>query len=176
MTDTKTDIKEEIIKTDMPLSKEDMQFQRMMLHFAEFAKYIKKDLNNTQPNFTFNKTFSKNDVIAWLANPHKYEKKLRDLSRFLLDSSSHYRRLIDYFSTMLTFDYVVDIYNQTDYEITKDLITTIEKKYITTLNLLETMNIKHEFSKLTYRAFIDDVAYGYIYSTKNSFFFDLLNL
>ena len=70
---------------------------------------------------------------------------------------------------MLTFDYVVDIYNQTDYEITKDLITTIEK-YITTLNLLETMNIKHEFSKLTYRAFIDDVAYGYIYSTKNSFF------
>jgi len=175
LTDTKTDIKEEIIKTDMPLSKEDMQFQRMMLHFAEFAKYIKKDLNNIQPNYTFNKTFSKSDVIAWLANPHKYEKKLRDLSRFLLDSSSHYRRLIDYFSTMLTFDYVVDIYNQTDYEITKDLITTIEKKYITTLNLLETMNIKHEFSKLTYRAFIDDVAYGYIYSTKNSFFFDLLN-
>lgn len=171
----KENMKEEIIKIDQQLSKDDLQFQRMMLHFAEFAKYIKKDLNNVQPNNTFNKTFSKSDVIAWLANPHKYEKKLRDLSRFLLDSSSHYRRLIDYFSTMLTFDYVVDIYNQTDYEITKDLIATIEKKYIATLNLLETMNIKHEFLKLTYRAFIDDIAYGYIYSTKNSFFFDLLN-
>ena len=167
---------EDIIKTDQPLSKDDQQFQRMMQHFAQFAKYIKKDLNNnTQPTYTFNKSFKKEDVVKWLANPQKYEKKLRDLSRFLLDSSSHYRRLIDYFATMLTFDYVVDIYNQTDYKVTKELIETIEKKYIATLNMLETMNIKHEFAKLLYRAFIDDVVYGYIYSTKNSFFFDILN-
>ncbi len=175
MTEMKEDVKEEIIKIDQQLSKDDLQFQRMMLHFAEFAKYIKRDLNNTQPNSSFNKTFKKADVIEWLTNPQRYEKKLRDLSRFLFNSSSHYRRLIDYFATMLTFDYVVDVYNQTDYKVNKNLIDVIQKKYIIILNLLETMNIKHEFSKLIYRAFIDDIVYGYIYSTKNSFFFDILD-
>lgn len=165
----------ETIPIKKKLSREDEQFQKL-LQFAKLAKFVTKDLNNIQqPNSTFNKTFDKSDVIKWLANPQKFEKKLRDLSRFLLDSSSHYRRLIDYFATMLTFDYVVDVYNQSEYKIDEELKETIQEKYINTINFLETMNIKHEFSKLIYRAFVDDVVYGYEYSAKNSYFIDILN-
>lgn len=157
------------------LSKEDLEFQKL-LQFANLARYIKKDLNdNVVPTSAFNKTFEKSDVVKWLANPQKFEKKLRDLSRFLLNSSSHYRRLIDYFATMLTFDYVIDMYNQSDYTITKELKETIQKKYVSTVNYLEVMNIKHEFLKLIYHAWVDDVVYGYEYSLKNSFFFDVLD-
>jgi hypothetical protein len=178
-----SDIKSETITTsteniDKPLTqaeKENLQFQKL-LQFANLAKYITKDLNSVnQPTSTYNKNYEKSEIISWLANPQKYEKKLRDLSRFLLNSSSHYRRLIDYFATMLTFDYVVDIYNQTEYKLNKKMIDTVQEKYVNTINFLETMNLKHEFSKLIYRAMIDDVAYGYEYSLKNSFFFDILN-
>ena len=130
---------------------------------------------NKIANSTFNRTYKKSDVIGWLANPGKYEKQLRDLSRFLFDSSSHYKRLIDYFSTMLTFDYVVDIYNQTNYEVTKELKDNIQKRYINTINKLENMNMKHEFSKLITKSLIDGIVYGYEYSTKNSYFIDILN-
>lgn len=165
----------ETIPLNNKLSKDDLEFQKL-LQFANLARFITKDLNSThQPTYTFNKNFKKEDVVKWLENPQKYEKKLRDLSKFLYNSSSHYRRLIDYFATMLTFDYVVDIYNQIEYKIDKDLKEIIQKKYINTINYLETMNLKHEFSKLMYRAMIDDVVYGYEYSTKNSFFFDILN-
>lgn len=158
-----------------PLDEEQLKFQKL-LQFANLAKLIKKDLNeNKVANSTFNKTYKKSDVINWLANPGKYEKQLRNLSRFLFDSSSHYKRLIDYFSTMLTFDYVVDIYNQIDYEITEKLKENIQKRYINIINKLENMNMKHEFSKLTTIALIDGIVYGYEYSTESSYFIDILN-
>ena len=156
-------------------NKDDLQFQKL-LQFANYAKYLKRDLNgNTQPTYTFSKTFTKSDVTNWMTNPQKYEKQLRNLSRFLVDTSSHYKRLIDYFATMLTFDYVVDVYNQSEYKMTKEMMETIQKKYFSIINYLETMNLKHEFSKLIYRAFIDDIIYGYEHSLKNSYFFDILN-
>ncbi len=165
----------ETIPSPTQLDTDEMQFQKL-LQFANLARLIKRDLNsNRVANSTFNRTYKKSDVIGWLANPGKYEKQLRDLSRFLFDSSSHYKRLIDYFSTMLTFDYVVDIYNQTNYEVTKELKDNIQKRYINTINKLENMNMKHEFSKLITKSLIDGIVYGYEYSTKNSYFIDILN-
>ncbi|MDK2900933.1 MAG: hypothetical protein PWQ45_1519 [Thermosipho sp. (in: thermotogales)] len=165
----------ETIPSPTQLDRDEMQFQKL-LQFANLARLIKRDLNeNKIANSTFNRTYKKSDVIGWLANPGKYEKQLRDLSRFLFDSSSHYKRLIDYFSTMLTFDYVVDIYNQTNYEVTKELKDNIQKRYINTINKLENMNMKHEFSKLITKSLIDGIVYGYEYSTKNSYFIDILN-
>lgn len=165
----------ETIPSPTQLDRDEMQFQKL-LEFANLARLIKRDLNESKiANSTFNRTYKKSDVIDWLANPGKYEKQLRGLSRFLFDSSSHYKRLIDYFSTMLTFDYVVDIYSQTNYEVTKELKDNIQKRYINTINKLENMNIKHEFSKLITKSLIDGIVYGYEYSTKNSYFIDILN-
>ncbi len=115
VTNTKTDItntkdiKEDVIKIEQPLSKEDQQFQRMI--FAQLAGLIKRDLNSNQrANYSFHKNYNKEDVIRWQANPQRYEKQLRNLSRFLYDTSSHYKRLTQYFATMLTFDYIIEPY------------------------------------------------------------------
>lgn len=168
-----TDIKEDIIETSQPLSKDDLQFQKL-LQFAKLAGYIKKDLNSSQQIlFTFHKNFTKDDVIKWMANPQKYEKQLRNLSRFLYDTSSHYKRLVQYFSTMATFDYYVEPYGIADFTSDK-LIENVRKKYISTVNYLEVMNLKHEFLKVCERAWIDDVAYYYEYRMNDSYF--LMNL
>ncbi len=165
----------ETIPSPTQLNRDEMQFQKL-LEFANLATLVKRDLNEHKiANSTFNRTYKKSEVINWLANPGRYEKQLRNLSRFLFDSSSHYKRLIDYFSTMLTFDYVVDIYNQTNYEMTKELKDTIQKRYIKTVNKLENMNMKHEFSKLVTKSLIEGVVYGYEYSAKNSYFIDILD-
>jgi len=133
----------ETIATNVPLSKDDLQFQKLM-QFANLAKYIKRDLNSTQQvESTFHKNFKKSDVLLWMGNPRKHEKKLRDLSRFLYDSSAHYKRLCQYFSTMLTFDYVVEAYNQQEFKKDKKFIEDVQKKYMNTINYLEVMNIKH---------------------------------
>lgn len=179
VTNTKTDItntkdvKEEIIKIDQQLSKDDLQFQRML--FAQLAGLIKRDLNsNQQANYSFHKNYNKEDVIKWQANPRRYEKQLRNLSRFLYDTSSHYKRLTQYFATMLTFDYIIEPYGMTDFEPSEKLIKDVKRKYIDTANFLEVMNIKHEFLKVCECAWMDDVSYFYEYQLKDSYF--LMNL
>ena len=173
-TQNNTNITTETIATNIPLSKDDLQFQKLM-QFANLSKLIKRDLNNPQQvQYTFHKNFTKDDVMKWMANPQKYEKQLRNLSRFLYDTSSHYKRLVQYFATMLTFDYTVEPYGITEFENTKEFIATVRKKYINTINYLEVMNLKHEFAKVCERAWIDDVAYFYEYRMKDSYF--LMNL
>jgi len=154
--------------------KDNVQFQKL-LQFANLAKYLKKDLNSTQQvQYTFHKNFNKDEVMKWQANPQKYEKQLRNLSRFLYDTSSHYKRLVQYFATMLTFDYYIEPYGMTDFEPTKESILKVQKKYISIVNLLEVMNLKHEFLKVCERAWIDDVCYFYEYNMSDSYF--LMNL
>jgi hypothetical protein len=165
----------EIIPTQTPIKTEDLQFQKL-LQFANLAKLIKKDLNsNQQVSYTFHKNFNKDKVMEWMANPQKYEKQLRDLSRFLYDTSSHYKRLIQYFSTMLTYDYVVEPYGMTEFKPDKKVIESIQQKYLNIINFLETMNLKHEFAKISEKAWIEDCVYAYEYRLKDSYFLQTLN-
>jgi len=170
-----SDIKTETIPIEKSLNQDELQFQKLM-QFAKLAGLVRKDLNsNYQVKSTFHKNFKKDDVMDWLANPQKYEKKLRDLSRFLYDTSSHYKRLIQYFATMLTFDYIIEPYGMTDFKPTKELIEKTEKRYINIVNFLEVMNLKHEFLKVCERAWIDDVSYYYELRTSDSYFLMPLN-
>lgn len=174
MNDIKTETTNVETISTQPLSKEDLQFQKL-LQFAALAKHMRRDLNsNQQVQSTFHKNFNKDDVMKWMANPQKYEKQIRNLSRFLYDTSSHYKRLVQYFATMLTFDYYIEPYGMVDFEPTPELIESVKKKYISIVNLLDVMNLKHEFLKVCERAWIDDVAYFYEYRMKDSYF--LMNL
>lgn len=151
-------------------NKDEVVFQKL-LQYANLARLIKKDLNsNAQVRYTFHKNFNKDDVMQWLANPAKYEKELRKLSRFLYDTSSHYKRLVQYFATMLTFDYIIEPYGMTDFNPKPDLIEKVKKKYIQIANFLEVMNLKHEFLKVCERVWVDDVAYYYEFRLPDSYF------
>ncbi len=56
MTEMKEDVKEEIIKIDQQLSKDDLQFQQLLTtNFATLAKLIRRDLNENKLTETFGK-------------------------------------------------------------------------------------------------------------------------
>ena len=76
---------------------------------------------------------------------------------------------------MLTFDYIIEPYGMTDFEPTKKLIDSVQKKYINIVNFLEVMNLKHEFLKVCERAWIDDVSFFYEYRMPDSYFLMQLN-
>lgn len=169
------EIKNETIVAPIQPSKDDLAFQKL-LQFANLSRYIKKDLNSTSNIvYSFNKKFKREDVQKWMDNPVKYVIQVRNLSRFLYDESMHYKRLIQYFATALTFDYTVEMYGNTQLKFESKEIENIKKRYITVVNFLEVMNIKHEFSKLLERAWIDDVVFGYEHKEKDSYFIEILN-
>jgi hypothetical protein len=62
--------------------------------------------------------------------------------------------------------YIVIPYNVSE-DKSKDIL---KKDYLQTINMLEVMNISHEMSKVLTVCFREDIFYGYIYESDNSFF------
>lgn len=158
----------------IPLSRDDQIFQKLVQNFSKLSKWIKKDLNSNKNTASlFQKNFNKDTVFTWMQNPRKYEKQLRGLSRFLYDESLHYKRICQYFANFNTYDYVVDLKGITDFsKLDEDTIT---KKYLETLNFIDTMNIKHEFMKAEEIAWRDDIFFGYEWRTKDSYYIQQLD-
>lgn len=114
-------------------------------------------------------TFSKDDLKRYLKDISKpnNQKKLREISRALYISSPHYRSLINYYSTLYNFDYVVEGYDADPYTINKE---EYRKAYFKSVDSIEKMNIKHESLKIRVNAYLDGVFYGFARSSKNGFY------
>ena len=120
----------------------------------------------------FNK-YSKSQILKFLEAPDRNEAQLRSMSTYLYNASNYYRRLIQYFSGMLTYAYILTPYNL---DTTKNINEkTFKAQYQKAMNDMDKMNIKHEFQKVLRVAFKQDVFYGYIYETKDSFMILELN-
>lgn len=131
-------------------------------------------------DFTLNKkesivvTFTKEGLKRYLkdiANP-KNQQKLREISRSLYLTSPHYRSLINYYSTLYNFDYVVE-----GYDFNPDLIDKekYKKAYFKSVSFIENMNLKHESLKIRVNSYIDGVFYGFARPSKNGFYIQQLN-
>lgn len=165
---------EKEIIAQIPLSRDDQVFQKLVQNFTKLSKYIKKDLNkNKNTASLFQKNFNKDTVFTWMQNPRKFEKKLRGLSRFLYDESLHYKRICQYFANFNTYDYVVDLKGIADFSKLDE--ETVTKKYLETLNFIDVMNIKHEFAKAEEIAWRDDVFFGYEWRAKDSYYIQQLD-
>lgn len=153
------------------LSKKEFDFSNMM-NFANLKRLILRDLEKTNKMQTFFSKYTKEDVIKYLKNPETNSKQLRDISIYLYNASSHYRRLISYFAKMALYYYIVIPYRLDVEKVDKNKFKNQYKKI---LDLLDNMNIKHEFIKVMTTAFREDVFYGYEYSSKDSYFIQKLN-
>lgn len=144
------------------------------LDFSKLAKLILQDLNNPSNKKTqsFFSKFTREDVIKYLDKPQQYSKQLRQMSNYLYVVSPQYRRLINYVATVHLLDYTVD-----PYYIEQSKVN--EKMFLKTYNdiclTVENMNLKHELIKARVSAWREDVFYGYVHSTKDSFFLQKLN-
>lgn len=144
------------------------------INFASLSKLVINDLNemNQLGKSSLNIKYSKDQIVKFLLEPKKFQKELRKLSNYLYNSSPNYKRLVQYFSSLLTFDFIIEPY---DLNLEKVNVDAFKKQYQKNVNLLENMNIPHEFLKVLRTAFKEDIFYGYEHSTDESYFIQKLD-
>ena len=162
-----------INKSTVELTEKQRQDFSSALMYMKTAKLVLRDLENQNHLSSFFKKYKKEDVLKWLETPSKYENNLIEVSRFFYSSSQHFRRLIQYFGKMSKLAYIVLPYKLDEDDESFDE-KKFKKQYKTTIDKLDVMSIKNEFSKVINTMFREDVAYCYEYYTKDSYFIKIL--
>lgn len=147
----------------------------------KFAKQLESSISNNfvvaQKKNLFSKKFTADNVQTYLENPQKYEKELRQLSTVLTTLSPQYRQIVNYFPSIAKFVPVV-IPNISKYTNAKGDVTDtdkIKKDYLKVVSTVEMMSLEHEFKKIVATSFIEDIFYGYVYQTNDSFYIQQLD-
>ncbi|MGG0794840.1 hypothetical protein ABE137_12640 [Brevibacillus laterosporus] len=140
--------------------------ENVLLDYAKVTELIVKDLNKSNNPTT--KKFTRDNIVTYLANPIRYAKELQVLSSSLYNASSHYRRLINYFAKMPTLDYYIEPYG---IDTSKSVNTkSLRNSYNKALDIVELMNLRHEFGKALVTAWKVGTFYGFEIYTKDSYF------
>ncbi len=138
---------------------------RFPTQFANAAgRLVLRDLNSNAASPTFY-LYSKDEISKFLQNPYNNEKSLRNAVVYIYGASSHFRRLIQYFSSLTDLAYVVSPY-KIDSSTAKP--QTVKKNYTKVLNLLSSMNIKEQFAKVVTICLREDVFYGTMWVNADS--------
>jgi hypothetical protein len=156
---------------------EQLEKERQQLQFAQLQQLRLIDLDlypyRTQEKIIgkYTREQLKKALDAPELDPN--QKQLRNISKFLYNASSHYKRLILHFATILTLDHYLEPSGITELE--KVNIKKLKKAYFDTLRIVENMNIKHEFAKVLHAVFKEGIFYGYKHESKDSFFIQQLD-
>lgn len=132
--------------------------------FATLNKLITRDLNNNTNTPTFS-LYSKDDITSYLANPYTYEKQLRKAVVYMYGASSHFRRLIQYFTGLSDLAYIVAP-SKIDPQTAN--AKTINRNYRKVLNAMSVMNVRTQFPKILTVCLREDVFYGTMWVTNDS--------
>lgn len=139
--------------------------------FANLKKNIIQDLISNRNESVIYKKYPKERVVSFLERPQQNEKEIRELSCFLYQVSSHYRRLVDYYSSILLYNYVV-VPTKLPLKPKKE---EFKKSYMYVINECEKYNLKQECRKAIKIAVRDGVYFGLTYETEDSFYIRSLN-
>lgn len=132
--------------------------------FAALNRLITRDLNgNTgSPSFYL---YTKDQITQYLQNPYRNQKQLRDAAIYIYGASSHFRRLIQYFTGLTDLSYVVSPYR---IDTSKAKPSTVGNQYRRTLNTLSAMDIKNQFPKVITVCLREDTYYGTMWVTNDN--------
>lgn len=133
-----------------------------------FSKLIISDLSKSKSGRGLLKKYKQSEVREVIEG-YKLERnqvKLREISQLLWAKSPQYQILINYFSTMALFSYVITPIK----DIRKANKNKVMKQYSEIGELTKLMNFRHEMKKILDVAFREDVFYGYIHRDKKSFY------
>lgn len=143
-----------------------------------FAKELLKQLvynpqqTSSKTSYSFT-SYKKEDIVKWLQNPSKNEKSLRDASISLYLSSMHYQRLINYYASLLLWQYVISPLNyDSNKENKKD---AYKKQFLKIVNSFELMNIPEMMRNIVVVALREGAYYGVRWSDKNASFIQKIN-
>lgn len=139
----------------------------MLLKYANLARQPLVDLTSSVRTTSSFQKYTRENIIDYLRNPQRNEKKIRDISIYMFNNSAHYHRLISYYALMPLWSYVI-LPSENTGEIKN--IDSYRKQYIKTAKTVDTMNIRHEMQKVSEVVFREDVFYGITWESKNGFF------
>lgn len=137
---------------------------RFPQRFSALNRLITRDLNGTSRSPTFY-LYTKDQIASFLQNPYRNQKNLRNAAIYIYGASSHFRRLIQYFTGLTDLSYVLSPY-KIDTSNVKP--TTIGKQYRKTLNMLSAMDIKNQFPKIITVCLREDTFYGTMWVTNDN--------
>lgn len=132
--------------------------------FATLNRLITRDLNNNTSTPTFS-LYSKDDITNYLSNPYTYEKQLRSAVTYIYGASSHFRRLIQYFTGLSDLSYVVSPYR---IDPRTANVNSVNRNYRKVLNAMSAMNVKTQFPKILTVCLREDTFYGTMWVTNDS--------
>lgn len=153
---------ESVAQTDV-LSEEDILSLRNS-QFSNLSRLILRDLN--KPTYkSFFSMYKKRDIARFLRDPAKYERRLRDAVRHIYVASSHFRRLIQYFTGLSDLSYIVEPYK---IDPKKSNPKMINLNYRRVLNTLSSMSVKTQFPQILTVCLREDVFYGTLWVTQEN--------
>lgn len=133
-------------------------------NFAQLSKLITRDLNRLTSTPTFT-VYKKEDIAKYLSNPYSYQRQLREAITYVYGASSHFRRLIQYFTGLSDLAYVVEPYK---IDPKKANVRIVNNNYRKVLDLLSSMNMKTQCEKIITVCLREDVFYGTLWVTKDT--------
>lgn len=138
--------------------------RQQMFSAVQKMKFSHKHLSKSTTSLS---KFDVETVSRYLQNPIANEKNLRNLSNYLYNVNSQYKRIINYFALMPTYAYTL---TPTDNPFEKKDVKKIQKHYIKTLQYIDKLNLRHEMINAIRVVFREDTYYGYEHESKDSFF------
>lgn len=140
--------------------------------FSQVAKNLLTDLKDgTKEESTIYRKYPKDKVVKMLEYPQRYERQIRELSCYLCLVSSNYRRLTEYYGSLLLYNYIIA---PTQLSVNNN-VQEIRKKYFKVINLCEKYNFKQEARKAITIAVRDGIYCGLVYEADNSFYIRQFN-
>ena len=139
----------------------------VQMSFANLKRNIVQDLINSKNESIIYKKYTKEQIVNMLENPQKNEEQIRELSRFIYLVSSHYRRLVDYYSTILLYNYTVV---PTKIPVKKPTKSKYTETYYRIVNECDKYNLQQEATEAIKIAVRDGVFYGICYENEDSFY------
>ena len=150
------------ISEDKILDTKLASFYRMQ--YERLQKTILADSRRITFRKFFYERFKKDDIERMFKHPYNYEYSLRAMSRYLYIISPHYRRLINYFSQILLYNYTVKPGKVYTKKVAKN---KYKSNYYDVVNFADKMNLRKEAEKLIRIALRDGIAVGVmVYSNK----------
>lgn len=146
-----------------------------MMDFASMKKSIVNDIEGNQSNSVIYQRYPKEKFIRYLKTPQKNEKEIRRLSGFLYNVSSHYRRLCDYISEILYYNYTIIPTNIDPIAMNGKAKKKYKEVYYQVINQVDKYNLKTIIPDILKVVVKEGVFFGLTYESKDSFYIQNFN-
>ena len=165
------------IYTELNYAKDQQKFEKSMqtgnIDFQNFKRLMIHDLclhTSIIDNCCIG-DMKLEDIELALKHPNTGWRILLQLSEELMRISPHYFRMNTLYSNMAVFCWWVDLYDVKD----NAAIAPIKKKYSELVAKLESMNLKHEFSKIMKVIPYQDIYCGLSFENQSDYFFQQID-